>query len=170
MEKREGQDFDEHQLKAVEKILSSKVSFIWGPPGTGKTKTLGLTVAALVASSESVLIVAQSNIAVDMAMLNIAQNLESSQLYREGGILRYGVTYLSKLNDFPLLSARYVVKQRNHHLIEKIESLEKQRRELIRRSRKESLSVSEKERIDKEIMRVKADSAPLFTELKEKEK
>lgn len=172
LEKQAGRDisYNEHQLKAVGKILGSKVGFIWGPPGTGKTKTLGLAVAALVTSGESVLIVAHSNNAVDVAMFNVAQNLESSQLYRDGKILRYGVTYLPALDEFPQLSTRGVVKRRTPYLIEKIESLEKQRRELIRRSRKDGLSESERERIGEEVRKVKADLAPLFAELKEKEK
>lgn len=172
LERQVGRDigYNEHQLKAIGKILGSKVSFIWGPPGTGKTKTLGLAAAALVASGESVLIVAHSNIAVDVAIFNVAQILESSQLYRDGRILRYGVTDLPALDDFPQLSARGVVKQQNPHLIERIELLEKKQRELIRHSRKEGLSASEKEQIGEEVRRIKADLAPLFAELKEKEK
>ena len=46
---------NEYQKSAVDKVLNRQVSFIWGPPGTGKTKTLGITVAALVQAGESVL-------------------------------------------------------------------------------------------------------------------
>ncbi len=44
------------QERAVEQVLTNRISFIWGPPGTGKTTTLGMTVAALTQAGESVLI------------------------------------------------------------------------------------------------------------------
>ncbi|MES1023385.1 AAA domain-containing protein [Gloeocapsa sp. BRSZ] len=68
-------EYNENQLLAIDKVLSQNVSFIWEPPGTGKTKTLGMAVAALVQAGESVLVVAHSNAAVDVVMLNVAQYL-----------------------------------------------------------------------------------------------
>lgn len=42
------------QLTVVGQVLANKVSFIRGPPGTGKTSTLGMTVAALVEADQLV--------------------------------------------------------------------------------------------------------------------
>jgi len=34
--------YNQHQASAITHVLQHRVSFIWGPPGTGKTSTLGL--------------------------------------------------------------------------------------------------------------------------------
>ncbi len=162
-------NYNEHQLRAVGQVLTNTVSFIWGPPGTGKTQTLGITVAALVEAGESVLVVAHSNVAVDVAMLSVAKNLQRSPIYQTGKILRYGVTYLSELDKFPQLHVRGVVRQKNPRLIDKIERLEDEKRTLIKQSRAESLTLKEKERIKNEIEQVKRTLEPLYDELKQKE-
>ena len=162
-------NYNEHQLRAVGQVLTNTVSFIWGPPGTGKTQTLGITVAALVEAGESVLVVAHSNVAVDVAMLSVAKNLQRSPIYQTGKILRYGVTYLSELDKFPQLHVRGVVRQQNPRLIDKIERLEDEKRTLIKQSRAESLTLKEKERIKNEIEQVKRTLEPLYDELKQKE-
>lgn len=52
-------NYNRYQAEAITHILQHPVSFIWGPPGTGKTSTFGLTVASLVHAGESVLVLAQ---------------------------------------------------------------------------------------------------------------
>lgn len=69
--------------------------FLWGPPGAGKTFGLGHLVARLVKNhpSESVLIVAPSNRAVDVAVSHLITRLAANSLNRLIGdrkILRFG--------------------------------------------------------------------------------
>jgi superfamily I DNA and/or RNA helicase len=57
---------DERQLEAVEAGLrSGDIALVWGPPGTGKTRTLVEVVRQRVARGERVLCAAPSNTAVD---------------------------------------------------------------------------------------------------------
>ncbi len=58
------------QAKAVERA-GRPVSVVWGPPGTGKTFTLGSMVAGLVRAGEKVLVVCHTNVAADTAALAI---------------------------------------------------------------------------------------------------
>jgi superfamily I DNA and/or RNA helicase len=59
-------DLDERQRTAVDGALrSGDIALIWGPPGTGKTRTLIEVVRQRVARGERVLCVAPSNTAVD---------------------------------------------------------------------------------------------------------
>ncbi|MCE7872196.1 hypothetical protein DYH09_17705 [bacterium CPR1] len=67
------------------------VALIWGPPGTGKTFTLGAAAAALSLSGRKVLVLAPTNSAADQATLAIddARNrllapLETGELLRPG--------------------------------------------------------------------------------------
>lgn len=53
------------QVDAVHRCASEDVWFVWGPPGTGKTTTLGQVVADAAAGGQSVLVAAHSNVAVD---------------------------------------------------------------------------------------------------------
>lgn len=62
---------DEQQI-AVRLGLGSEVAFIWGPPGAGKTSTLARVVEAHYRAGRSVLIVSNTNIAVDTALEYVA--------------------------------------------------------------------------------------------------
>ncbi|MBE7385840.1 MAG: AAA family ATPase [Leptolyngbya sp. SIO1E4] len=123
------------QEAAVEQVLSHKVSFIWGPPGTGKTTTLGMTVAALTMAGESVLVLSHSNMAVDSAMLSVAKYLSKSPSYNEGFILRHGVPIPKMLDDYPMLRAKKVLERVEPEFIEEINSLKQQKRDHYKRLR-----------------------------------
>lgn len=63
---------------------------LWGPPGTGKTHTLGRQVAScLTDTSERVLVVSTTNKATDAAAIAVGRSTEKS-LVEEGRILRIG--------------------------------------------------------------------------------
>ncbi len=58
------------QEKAIRKALTQQSLFIWGPPGTGKTDTLGYIIANYLASGKSVLFASNTNRAVDIGLLS----------------------------------------------------------------------------------------------------
>ena len=67
------ESLDERQRTAVDGALrSGDIALIWGPPGTGKTRTLVEVVRQRVARGERVLCVAPSNTAVDNLGLRLA--------------------------------------------------------------------------------------------------
>ncbi|GAB4425564.1 MAG: hypothetical protein Kow0031_05160 [Anaerolineae bacterium] len=139
--------YNEHQLKAVAHVLGNPASFIWGPPGTGKTQTLGLTVAALVNAGKSVLILAHSNVAVDVAMVGVAKNLHRSPEYAAGQILRFGISHKPEMKQYPKLDVREVLREQNPKLVTDIESLEELKRKLTKESRQPSLAYDKKQQI-----------------------
>lgn len=73
------------QRTAVATGLSSDRSYIWGPPGTGKTTTLGSLVAALVTDGKRVLVVSPYNVAVDAAAISALR-----PSYHKGAVVRIG--------------------------------------------------------------------------------
>jgi hypothetical protein len=78
------------QRMAIELALGSDLSFIIGPPGTGKTATLAAIAYFHLLAGRSVLIAAHTNIAIDNAILKLAElaagrpELESGQIIRLG--------------------------------------------------------------------------------------
>jgi hypothetical protein len=76
------------QADAVALALGSDVTFVWGPPGTGKTTTVAHVVAAHALAGRSVLLVANTNTAVDTALERVAALVEGA--VEDGKVLRYG--------------------------------------------------------------------------------
>lgn len=86
----DGTPLNEGQIDAVRLALGSDVSYIIGPPGTGKTTTLARVVEAHVRLGRSVLVLGPSNRAVDVLMRSVAQRMRTLAGYGEGLILRFG--------------------------------------------------------------------------------
>jgi hypothetical protein len=70
-------NLNSNQAEAVQKSLDMPVSFIWGPPGTGKTSTLGYVMANAVLYGKSVLFASNTNRAVDVGCMSALQALRS---------------------------------------------------------------------------------------------
>jgi superfamily I DNA and/or RNA helicase len=66
------------QTRAIEKALSQRVTFLWGPPGTGKTRTMAALAASLVKKKRRVLLSAISNLALDQLLLATISRLGSA--------------------------------------------------------------------------------------------
>ena len=83
---------NDSQRAAVRLCAESEVAFVWGPPGTGKTTTLGHIVAALLAQGQRVLVTSTTNAAVDQALAKLATLDELSARFEEGRVVRVGQT------------------------------------------------------------------------------
>ena len=76
------------QKEAVASALGRDTTFVWGPPGTGKTYTIGELGAQLFVKGKALLIASHTNTAVDGAVLRIAEALDGQ--FQEGEIIRVG--------------------------------------------------------------------------------
>ena len=158
-------EYNQYQLQAVNSVLGRDISFIWGPPGTGKTKTLGLSVAALAEAGQSILVVAHSNAAVDVAMVNIGANVKNSPLYEAGKILRFGIIRNQELEKYPNLHVRGVVEKQNRLLMVRLKMLENERKDLTKKSRVENISSTNLRLITQRINSVTDELKQITTEL-----
>src|SRR5271166_6726771 len=79
---------NKEQRDAVVSALGRDITFIWGPPGTGKTQTIGEIGAQLFLRGRTLLMVSHTNTAVDEALIRIADALKSEFL--EGQVIRVG--------------------------------------------------------------------------------
>ena len=99
----------EHLNEMIEK---NKITFIWGPPGTGKTTTLANLSINFAKKGKKVLIVSQSNISVDEAILKICQLCNENELLINGKFMRYGYVKNKKLEDnYYCNSYKYVIEK-----------------------------------------------------------
>ncbi|SPE29785.1 hypothetical protein SBA6_1160021 [Candidatus Sulfopaludibacter sp. SbA6] len=87
------------QRAVLEQACASEVTFVWGPPGTGKTYVIAHLTAALVERGERVLVTSHTNAAIDQSLfeavrpaadLNAAGPLADTELVRTGKIVRIG--------------------------------------------------------------------------------
>lgn len=77
------------QAQAVEEMASTPLHFLWGPPGTGKTTTLGTALTRWLRQGKRVLVVSTSNAAVDVALRALMKNLRPEE---KKSVLRLGAT------------------------------------------------------------------------------
>lgn len=85
-----GDRLNADQETAVRRSLGSEVTYLWGPPGTGKTLTLARVVEAHVREGCSVLLVSNTNAAVDTALERVADRLKNEPEFERGMVLRFG--------------------------------------------------------------------------------
>jgi hypothetical protein len=81
---------NEDQRRAIARVLGSEVAFVWGPPGTGKTRTLAECVVQLAERGARVLVTAHTNAAVDNAVAAIVAAWGAAAVW-ENRCLRFGL-------------------------------------------------------------------------------
>ena len=94
---------NEVQHESIEMALNNKVTFIWGPPGTGKTSTLGFIIANYLLHDKKVLFASNTNRAVDVGLLGVVealQGLQSMEYLRD--VTRFGEMALENPQLEPL--------------------------------------------------------------------
>ena len=124
------QQLSYEQLMAAEHATQDGLRFVWGPPGTGKTATLAAAVAALAASGRRVLVVAHSNVAVDVAMVRVAEFMSGTALLDDGKVLRVGTAQLAEALACSKILPAEIVARRFPDLGSARHDLEDERRRL----------------------------------------
>jgi len=99
----EGQDLDASQSAAVTRCLNQDITFIWGPPGTGKTHTLARLIANVALHGKRVVAVTIANVAIDQLALEVVKALRASgraglNLLDSGHVVRYGYPRLKEVS------------------------------------------------------------------------
>ncbi len=92
------------QKDAINASFIKSLAIIWGPPGTGKTKTIAKAVEAHLNAGRRVLLVSHANTAVDEALEDIAEQLKTTSFYQEGKLIRLGICHKTTLEEkYPLV-------------------------------------------------------------------
>lgn len=82
---------NEAQQTAIKASLTQSCIYLWGPPGTGKTATLGHIVAHSLAQGDRVLLVSNTNRAVDVVFKSACVAMEQNQVsIQSNRLTRFG--------------------------------------------------------------------------------
>jgi hypothetical protein len=118
---RAGQDppyagLNAEQSHAVRVGQQPGIWFVWGPPGTGKTRTLGRLAAQAAADGRKVLFLTFSNDALDVAALRVLDDAPV-ELRRPGAVLRLGYPRRAEVRDHPTLTPLAALRQIKPELV-----------------------------------------------------
>ena len=96
---------NKEQYNAIKAAHGSQITFIWGPPGTGKTYCISKIVESFYLLKKRVLLVSNTNSAVDIVVKELCLRLHNKDKdFDRGSVLRYGdivnETLKSKYADY----------------------------------------------------------------------
>lgn len=150
-----------------ELILRSKynpITYVWGPPGTGKTYTLARVAANKYLQEKKVLVLSHSNQAVDVLIGEISSFLKKKEKFHEGGVLRYGSNTGDTLTAHDDITSSQLIEKADPLLFNERETLFLERRNL-----KQDLYRSFSKRDSDELLEIETKIARLLDKMRQKE-
>jgi AAA domain len=89
------------QSKALRKALTESITYVWGPPGCGKTHVLSEIVRSGYEAGKRILVCSNTNKAVDQVLYQLCENLgPQHRAMQEGAIVRVGTIADRKLESY----------------------------------------------------------------------
>lgn len=106
------------QQAAYRRALSDSVTYVWGPPGCGKTRTLAPVIEAAFAAGKRVLVCSNTNKAVDQVLLAICRELTKAHPAMQAGqVVRLGRIADDKLAEWePYVGVEGIAKRLSEEL------------------------------------------------------
>ncbi|MDN3016308.1 AAA domain-containing protein [Paenibacillus sp. BSR1-1] len=150
-----------------ELLLRSKynpVTFVWGPPGTGKTYTLARVAANKYFQEKRVLILSHSNQAVDVLIGEISSFVTKKNRFNEGDILRYGFLTGEQLANHDTVTTSQLLEKQDPELAADKELLVEERRKL-----KQDLARSFSKRDTHSLLELEIKIAKVLEKIRQKE-
>ena len=132
------------QNAAFNRATSENITFIWGPPGTGKTETLANVALEHIQNGNRVLMLSYSNVSVDGAVLRVAKKAD----YQAGTVIRYGYPRNHELLNSKTLTSYQFVLNKNTAKAQEY-------RDLIEQKKKLKKKAAERIAINKKINRIR---------------
>lgn len=136
--------------QALSAAFEAPVSYIWGPPGTGKTEALAAIAARAYSRGYRTLIVSHANVAVDQGMLRIPKFCNKKVL-QKAAVIRYGHARLPEMREHDDIYAPRVAEKRHPDLKKARQTLEASRRELRAKARLDRKAAKELAAIEEQL-------------------
>ena len=127
------------------------ITFVWGPPGTGKTTTLVNVALQFLSQGKRVLMLSYSNVSVDGALWRMASHFDNPG----GMIVRYGYPRMKDVLDSKVLTSYAYIIHTHPEIEKEYEALKKEKKSLNKKDPR-------RREVDKRIKKIR-------TELKEQE-
>ena len=132
------------QNKALNRATSDNITFIWGPPGTGKTDTLAKIALMHIDQGRRVLMLSYSNVSVDEALMRVARQSD----FEDGCIVRYGYPRKEELLESKTLTSYQYVLSKNPRKASEYQELIEKKKKLKRKD-------AERIEINKQLNKIK---------------
>ena len=170
-------ELNDGQIDFTKKMVNNSVSFLWGPPGTGKTQTLGAGLTYFYDNEERSLITSNTNKAVDQVLLKLCKRLKNegkiSDL-EDGKIVRVGkISHEELEKDFSsYVTVDGIATRRGSEMQKQINALEKKKPPLELKLKKLLPLYDRFQELEKNSTNLKKNTAELNkikTDLSEKE-
>lgn len=117
------------QNLAFNRATSDGITFIWGPPGTGKTETLANIALEHIENGRRVLMLSYSNVSVDGALLRVAKKANLP----EGMVIRYGYPRTKELLESKTFTSYQFVLHNNPEKAAEYQELNERKKKLKRK-------------------------------------
>jgi hypothetical protein len=150
-----------------ELMLRSKynpVTFVWGPPGTGKTYTLARVAANKYFQEKRVLILSHSNQAVDVIISELADFIKKKDRFQAGDLLRYGSNYSEQLARHGDITTSQLLQRQDPVLAENAKMLVEERSKL-----KSDLARSFSKRDSNHLLELETKIAKMLEKIRQRE-
>lgn len=121
------------QQAAVQMSKEQPITFVWGPPGTGKTQTLAKIALAHIEQGNRVLMLSYSNVSVDGAIMRV-HKMEPGM--KPGTLVRYGYARNKELVEHKYLTSYNLAIHNHPELLKERQELIAERKKLPRTSRR----------------------------------
>lgn len=103
---------NDSQHESLIKSLQNEILYVWGPPGTGKTSTLGFMIANYLIKGKRVLFAANTNRAVDVGLLSGLKALMAVEKeHLEEKVTRFGEMALDSEHLEQVLFEEHIAKK-----------------------------------------------------------
>lgn len=119
------------QQTAVQMSKNQPITFVWGPPGTGKTQTLAKIALAHIEEGRRVLMLSYSNVSVDGAILRVHK---MNPNMKPGTLVRYGYARHKDLLEHRYLTSYNLAIHNHPELLKERQELMAERKKLPRTS------------------------------------
>lgn len=148
-------DLTDEQRTVLEQACASEITFVWGPPGTGKTYVIAHLIAVLLERGERVLMTSHTHAAVDQSIYETvkpagstsAGPLANTDLVRDGKVVRIGRVTKPKVPEAVRLDS--IVERKGQGIQAEITEVQRKARSLSPRRSHLNAQLGEWERLDK---------------------
>lgn len=121
------------QRNAVLMSKAQAITFVWGPPGTGKTETLAKIALTHIEQGSRVLMLSYSNVSVDGAIMRVHKLASNT---KPGTLVRYGYARRKDLLEHEYLTSYSLAIHNHPELFKECQDLITERKKLPRTSQK----------------------------------